>query len=103
MNNSENIQKDVPNILIVDKFCHVPETFYDRVRNQVEEIVPALEPSESYTLETLCGEEFWSNLSPGECKTAGRYMTDIVKKKRLPLVLDPKRCKHEYPKRYCLK
>ena len=103
MNKSENIQKDVQYMLIIDDFCPVPEVFYNRVMNRVEVIIDGMEPSVSYTLERLCGEEFWSTLSPAERKTAGRCMADIVMKKLLPLVSDPNRCQHEYPKRYCLK
>jgi len=103
MNKSENIQKDVQYMLIIDDFCPVPEVFYARILHQVEEITHVMRSSKSYTLERLCGEEFWSTLSPAERKTAGRCMKIIVKRKQLPLIPDPDRCQHEYPKRYCLK
>ncbi len=103
MNNKENLQKDVRYMLIIDGSYPVLKAKYDRILQQVKEIVGGMEPSKSYTLERLCGKEFWSTLSPAERKTAGRCMADIVMKKLLPLVSDPNRCQHEYPRRYCLK
>lgn len=68
---------------------------------QVEEIVPALIPDASYTLEMLCGEAFWARLSNGERRMAGRCMAQLVVNSKLPLCFADSR--HEYPKYYRLK
>ena len=88
-------------MLVLSNGDTILEDTYTRVLKQVEEIVPALEPSESYTLETLCGEEFWNGLAVGERRMAGRYIAHVAKQGPFPLEFVG--CKHQYPKKYRLK
>jgi hypothetical protein len=76
----------------------VTEAFYKKVELQVEEVLPAVVPEVSYTLEELCGQEFWGQLSPNEQKLAGRCMARMVKNGELPFEFVG--CKHASPKRY---
>ena len=78
----------------------VPAAFYSVVRNQVAEIIPAVERDVKYTLEMLCGEAFWKQLTDGEKRMAGRCMAQMIAKGLLPLRFAE--TKHEYPKRYQL-
>jgi hypothetical protein len=79
----------------------VTEAFYKKVELQVEEIIPALTPEASYTLEILCRDEFWQQLSSVERRLAGRCMANMVSKEELPLVFVG--CPHSLPKKYRLK
>ena len=56
-NNPETIVYIILNV--EDSYYTVPAAFYNAVRLQVEEIIPALEPGVKYTLEILCGKAFW--------------------------------------------
>lgn len=84
-----------------ETFYTVSKAFYDAVRVQVEEIIPATIRGVKYTLEDLCGDEFWHQLGAGEQRMAGRCMADMVCRGLLPL--SPAKGKHEYPKLYWLK
>ncbi len=79
----------------------VPNTLYTKVRNQVAEIIPAVERDVKYTLEMLCGEAFWKQLTDGEKRMAGRCMALFIVKGLLPFRFAE--TKHEYPKRYQLR
>ena len=79
----------------------VSAAFYNDVRLKVEEILPALERHEKYTLKELCGEEFWDSLTNGEKSMAGRCMASMVVNNLLPLRFADH--KHEYAKRYRLR
>jgi hypothetical protein len=76
----------------------VKKAFYDLIRVRVEEIIPALQPGITYTLQTLCGEDFWQPLTPVERSVAGRCMANMVRESRLPLAMVG--CEHQSPKKY---
>ena len=59
---------------------------FERIRNQVVERIPLLQPNTKYTLSKICGEEFWDGLSRGEKTRAGWCMEHISAMKELPLV-----------------
>jgi hypothetical protein len=86
-------------IILCDGYT-VPNTLYTNVREQVAEIIPAVERDVKYTLEMLCGREFWDQLTDGEKRIAGRCMAQMIVKGLLPLRFAE--TKHEYPKRYQL-
>ena len=71
------------------------------VLEQVGHIVPAVWPNETYTLEMLCGLEYWSALSPWEHQEAGRIMVRLAAGGWLPL--ETVGCRHSNPKKYKLK
>ena len=75
--------------------------FLSAVQAQVCEALPYLEPGSTYTADELCGAEFWTDLSPGEQRNAGRCLAYLVAQGALPLVRVPG--KHEYPLCYRLK
>lgn len=79
----------------------VSKVFYNCIRLQVEDVLPALQPDDRYTLKTLCGKEFWGQLAIGERRMAGRCMAHMVVIGLLPLSFADS--KHEYPKWYRLK
>ena len=78
----------------------VTENFYNAVRYQVDEVIPALIRDMKYTSEMLCGDVFWEPLSDGEKRMAGRCIANMVVSGLLPF--DFAMTKHEYPKRYQL-
>ena len=97
---------DMTHILLYDEYdgCvgySVLVSFYNSVRRQVEEAIPHLVRDEKYSLEMLCGEEFWDPLTEGECRKAGRCMSHMVRNNLLPLRFADS--KHEYPKIYELR
>lgn len=79
----------------------VPQAFFDGVQQQVEEVLPAMDPKARYTSKMLCGMEFWALLNNGERRTAGRCLAHMVAQELLPLVFAESKSKH--PKWYQLK
>ena len=75
--------------------------FYKAILHEVEESLPGMEPDQRYTLAMLCGMEFWNQLTNGDRRRAGIFMSEIVAKNLLPLCVADSR--HEYPKYYRLK
>jgi len=71
------------------------------IKKAVADVVPYLVHGARYTLETICGEEIWSNLSNGEKRQAGWCMKHLVITGELPLTIADS--KHEYPIYYQLK
>ncbi len=78
-----------------------PYSLYEQVRQRVEEIIPALDYGNRYTLEMLCGRAFWDCLDDGSRRTTSICMADMVREGILPLV--EAESIHEYPKWYRLK
>ncbi len=54
-----------------------------------------------YCAKKICGKDFWSTLTIGECKQAGICISQLVKYEMLNLIEVKRR--HEYPKHYQLK
>lgn len=80
----------------------VPKPFYDRIKESVQEILPAMQRGEHYTLEMLCDEELWDSLGDGNRRKAGQCMAFMVRNDEIPqLTFAP--TKHEYPKMYMLR
>ena len=95
-----NNQNSLRYIMLDDKWC-VPEEFFNRIKNQVTEIIPAVTPDTDYTLQDLCGNEFWLPLPFGDRKLAGRCMVYLVQHDVLPFKFSGRLC--QSPKKYCLK
>lgn len=79
----------------------VNKKFLELIKEVIVEITPALMPGVRYTLKTICGEGFWSNLSNGEKRQAGWCMKHLVVTEELPFIIAES--KHEYPIYYQLK
>ena len=62
----------------------VPKWLFDSVLQLVIEIAPGVDPSKEYTLEMLCGDEFWGPLSNWHRRLAGRSMVYMVEHERVP-------------------
>ncbi len=76
----------------------VAESFYLRIKDRVQEIIPAMQRGHKYSLQQLCGEDFWSALSKGERIMAGICMAYMVEKEVLALDFADYSCRT--PKRY---
>ena len=99
---TKNQMCTVTNVLLHNGYT-VSADFYDKIRYQVEEILHVLDPNEIYTLEKLCGDEFWQSLTAGEQKTAGRCMANMVVTKQLPFrFVQGDTSRLNYPKLYQL-
>ena len=72
--------------LVLDNHCTVSQSFYTEIREQVTDIVPALLPDAEYTLQALCGPEYWNALTDGEPSSAGKCMVHMVKNGLVPYV-----------------
>ena len=101
MSNNSELDNKVEAVLLLHNGYSVSKFFYDRIKGQVEDIVPAMDQDVSYTLEMLCGMVFWDALSVKERHTAGRCMADMVEGDIFPM--DFVGCEHVSPKRYRLK
>jgi hypothetical protein len=74
----------------------------DLIRFVVQEKIPELSPSKSYTLKQICGEESWDMFDKQIDKIeAGYCMVHLVEMETLPMISSNK-CRHQYPKRYQL-
>lgn len=79
----------------------VSADFLAAVKAQIADALPHLDPGYAYTTKQLCGQAFWSELSAGEQRNAGRCLAYLVADCMLPLVHVPG--KNQYPRRYRLK
>ena len=70
----------------------------ESIRVQVTARYDELENGEAYTLDDICGPEFWSQLFSGEQKEAGKCMKRLVDGKLVRYV--PAEALHEYPLYY---
>ncbi len=96
MNNSETVD-----YLVLRPNLTVPKRLYEAIRQQVLEIIPALSPDTEYTLEDLCGNDFWGDMGDGNRRLGGRCMAYMVEHGLLPFRFAGPPCAS--PKRYQLK
>jgi hypothetical protein len=96
--NTTDIEAKDEVFLILDNSCTVSQSFYTGIREQVTDIFPALLPDVEYTLQMLCGPEFWESLTDGERRLAGKCMVDMVKNELVPYTDACKSC--QSPKVY---
>ncbi|UCE64309.1 MAG: hypothetical protein JSU59_03980 [Nitrospirota bacterium] len=89
--------KTVEYLVFKDGFT-VPKEFFESVHKQVLETLPGLLPDNGYTLEKICGPEFWAPLTDGQRRLAGRCMVHMVRNRILPLNFTGPIC--ATPKRY---
>lgn len=100
MTDSTHPAPGATHVLLNDGYTVSP-VFYAAIRDQVREALPFLERGKKYTLEILCGDDFWQELTNGERRMAGRCMAQMVANRKLPFQFAHH--KHEYPKWYQLK
>lgn len=92
--------------IILNSGFSCSEDFYLRVKNQILEVVPIIRrdhPDIKWTVEMLCGELFWDELSDGQCRAAGNCMVDLVESGQVPFVNVPRTGRNPYPLQYKLK
>lgn len=53
-------------------------SFYQSILAQVRESIPGMIEGASYTVEELCGDDFWSDLTRAEKILAGECMVHMV-------------------------
>ena len=71
-------------ILLLDGSFTVPQKSYDKVRELVTDIAPVLTLDDEYTLQLLCGPEYWASLTNNERQSAGKCMIHMVKNGLVP-------------------
>ena len=78
----------------------VARVFYDAIRREILDVMPALFPDAGYTVEMLCGSDIWLPMSDTQQRLAGRCVAHMVRNDELPL----RRlgCRHKSPARYAL-
>ena len=74
--------------------------FYSAVRGWVHGRIPELTPGVDCTTEQVCGADFWSELTDGECRLAGMVLKDLSVRGLVPLL--PVEWAHEYPLKFRL-
>ena len=85
-------------ILLLDDSFTVPQKSYNQVREQVTDIAPALTLDKKYTLQMLCGPEYWDSLTMHERRLAGKCMVHMVENQLVPYDFGGRYCQH--PKVY---
>lgn len=73
----------------------VLKSFFNPLFNHVATKIPTLKYGKKYTVIDICGQQYWGEYDPGDCKLAGRCMSDMVKEHLFPLKVAETR--HEYP------
>lgn len=68
----------------------IDKELMDMVQKQIEERIPELNRTVSYTAKQMCGKEFWRLLPKVNRIHAGEYVSYLVTLKKLPLVPDGK-------------
>jgi hypothetical protein len=96
-----NDNNDTKVYLVFKDGFAMPKAFFESVKEQVLEIIPALTRGIAFTLEDLCGADFWGALSDGQRRLAGRCMVYMVRDGMLQLEFSGHICAS--PKRYQLK
>lgn len=86
--------------VILDDGTTVSKQLYDAIFQEIDEVIPAMDPGMAYTAEQLCGKEFWQQLA-GNQRQAGKCVSSMVKTGLLPLVRQG--CEHQYPRKYMRK
>ena len=85
-------------ILLLDGSFTAPQKFYNKTREQVTDITPALTLDYKYTLQMLCGPEYWNSLTNSERQSAGKCMAYMVENELVPYTDACKSC--QSPKVY---
>ena len=98
--NTTDIESKDEVFLVLDNRCTVLQSFYTEIREQVTDIVPALLPHSKYTLQALCGPEYWNALTDGERRSAGMCMAHMVRNGLIPYVDVSRPC--QSPKVYSI-
>jgi len=80
-----NTTTDADMVLVLDGKLSVNKAFLDALFTQVQSVLGGLVPGTSYTLRTLCGEDFWGQLEPNDHIVAGRCMKHLIRAGKLPL------------------
>jgi hypothetical protein len=62
------------------------DEFFELLREHVEERIPELESSGTYTLEQVFAKEVWDALSIVERRLVGHYIWQLVKSNKLLLI-----------------
>ena len=96
MSNNDNDNNPV----LLSNGRYVDADIFDIVCMYVGARIPVLSPDPVYTLKQICGDDFWSTLSPGDQKRAGWIMVHLVQRGLVPFMSIEGR--HEYPKLYQL-
>ena len=91
-------------ILLLKPGLAVRKFFYYEIIRLVEEASRFLKenyPDRKCTLQFLCGNEFWSQHSDGDCRLAGHVMVFLVENELVPFKIADYSCRT--PNRYRLK
>jgi hypothetical protein len=97
--NSSNTQNE--KFLVISPKLTVPRSLYNSILRQVTEIAPAVNPYQEYTLQVLCGDEYWQSLSNWNRRLAGKCMAHMVTHELVPYCFAGHLC--ESPKKFMLK
>jgi hypothetical protein len=90
------------NILLNNGFT-CPQTFLNRVKDDMLFIAPAVPEGDPLTTEQLSGEVFWTPLSNWEKTLAGSYVIHLVEHGLVPFKYVPRTGRNPYPLRFRIK
>ena len=98
----QTVIKPIPEeIIVLQNGDCIPKALHDSLMSQIKIRLPVLTHGVDYTVENLCGKDFWSLLKRGERILAGKFVVYQVENGYLELITV--KWEHEYPKKYKLK
>lgn len=98
------INTDIKSNVEVTRVFEDGFTISEKLRNEILEFItdipPGLPANAEYTLQSLCGTEYWLSLTLNERISAGKYMAHMVRKGLVDFVFAGRPC--QSPKVYSI-
>ena len=95
-----NIESKVEVIHLLKNGRTISEKLCNDIFELVTDIPPGLPANAKYTLQSLCGIDYWTSLTTGVRGSAGMYMAHMVRQGLVPYVCTGKQC--QSPKVYSM-
>ena len=96
--NTTDIESKVEVIHLFDGNSKISEKLRNEIIELVTDTPPGLSPNAEFTLQSLCGIDYWTSLTMGERSSAGKYMAYMVREELIPYVFAGRPC--QSPKVY---
>jgi len=81
-------QRDLEMRIVLDSGRDVPKWVYEAVYRRIMDFYPSMREGHSYTLQTICGNEFWNDPIASIPRWAGYCAAHMVRNRIVPIVID---------------
>ena len=95
-----NIESKVEVIHLLKNGRTISEKLCNDIFELVTDIPPGLPANAKYTLQSLCGIDYWHSLTMDERRSAGMYMAYMVREELIPYEFTGRPC--QSPKVYSM-